>query len=151
MWYFFPGMWRALFKSGREYTLKKTGKLDVYVLQHRLENGGQLYFLFLRPLPDSMLWPMASDLSTRTYLTGGSIDMKPHSVTVRWSRTREVWEPENYLVGDIRLTVFEHLLGTLEPRHTCRSILSSEVSHEIEKVASSHNVDWANELGLQKS
>ena len=151
MWYFFPGMWQALFKSGREYTLKKTGKFDVYVLQHRLESGGQMHFLFLRPLPACMLGPMVSDLSTRTYLKGGSISLQPHSVSIRWSRTDEVWEPETYLVGDIRLTVFEHLLGTLEPPHVCWNILPSDVKHTVGQVAARHGVGWTEELGLSRS
>lgn len=151
MWYFFPGMWRALYKTGREYSLRKTGKIDVYVLQHRLETGGQIYFLFLRPLPACTLGPMVSDLSTRTYLVGGSIDLQPHSVTIRWRRTEDVWEPDDYLVGDIRLTVFEHLLGTLEPHHVCWNIWSSDVKRTVGRVASRHGVNWAEELGLRRS
>ena len=148
MWIYFPGLWRALFKSGREHIQARSGNVDVYVLQHRLENGGKLYFLFTKPLPACVLGPMVSDLSARTYLVGGSIEMNPHTVTVRWSRTREVWEPEYYLVADIRLTVFDYLLGKLEPRHDCRTILSNEAEYYIAKFTREHGIDWATELGL---
>lgn len=150
MWFYFPGMFRALF--GRSFApSRRLPQLDVYVLHVDVRSGGKLYFLFTQPVPALQLGGLVNRLSGMSSVVGGSIDVTPRSLTVEWAPFAGTAPLRDYLIGEIRLEVFEALLGTWEPRSRQWNIMSSDLKNTIGQIGRQHKVDWAGELGLQMS
>jgi hypothetical protein len=145
------GMWRAL--SGFRLNFRRRGpKMDVFVVHHKVRDGSKLYFLFTDMPPQHQLGTLVSKLSDMHCVVGGSIDIEPrrHYVVVEWAPFG-TWEREEHLIADIRLTVFEILLGTYEPHFKSYGIMRSDLEGEVRRLGRENNMDWAGELRLQMS
>jgi len=152
MWYFFPGMWRALFNRDIIAGWGRKSKTDVYVLHYKTMEGGKLYFLFTDMPNQHQLGTLVSKLSNMNCVVGGSIDIeaRKHYVVMEWEPFGSC-EPAESLIGDIRLTVFEVLLGTWEPSYKMFDIMPSDLAGEVSRLSRENDRDWATELRLQMS
>lgn len=152
MWYWFPGMWRALTGGISLLRRKRPPKIDVYVLRLSVRDGGKLLFLFPKPIPAHGQGSMVNALSAMPFVVGGSIDVFARSVTVEWAPFPGVWQEPDYLIGDIRLTVFEHLLGDWQPAMVdLKKVRVDDLPGTLRTLGALHQVDWVSELGLQLS
>jgi hypothetical protein len=145
-------MWRVLWGGFTIPKFRFKPKVDVYVLHVKVRDGGKLLFLFPKTVAARGLGPMVNSLSGMPYVVGGGIEAYPNSVTVEWAPFPGVWQQPSYLIADIRLTVFEHLLGTWQPAMVAMNdVRADNLRDVLRKLGNLHGVDWVSELGLQMS